>query len=355
MKHAYQIDFLRLVAMLLVFATHSVILLNSGEGATNFYHRYCVYGGYAVEFFILLSAFLCAYKYDDSCNKGLGTVREFVKKKAIRLFPVHWTCMLAYLPMAILMDGQMRTLRAIVPTALLLQSAHRLTVTTINGPSWTISVLFILYFVTPMAMSWIRRIKTMRTCLMLIAALLVVEHFQNEWLRSLRPEDTWFFYSSPHSRITNYSIGLLSGYTMRQFPLKDYISRYPNLLETLAAVTVWYTATFCANDFLPIYSSITFAVAVFFVGKGFLSRFMSLELFRYASSLSFSFYMAHFLFIASTIYVTDHKFGGTLSVVQCSIMISTAFVLTIISAIVLHEFIEKRLANHIKQKMSHEP
>ena len=61
MKHAYQIDFLRLVAMLLVFATHSVILLNSGEGATNFYHRYCVYGGYAVEFFILLSAFLCAF------------------------------------------------------------------------------------------------------------------------------------------------------------------------------------------------------------------------------------------------------------------------------------------------------
>lgn len=348
-KYAYQIDTLRLFAMFLVFATHCIILQSAGHVGQSLYSRYCVYAGYAVEFFVMLSGLLAAYTYRGFNIHDKSQYLAYIRHKALRLFPVHWVCMLLYLPLTVLLDGWPRMLRALVPTALLLQSSHRLTVNTINGASWTISVLFIFYLATPWAMTKIQKIQRPLACLLLVALLLLVDHLQSGWLRSLRPNDVWFFYSSPHSRIVNYAIGLVLGHTLRSFPVWRGFKRFATLLELASLTLLWYTSVYHPNNFILIYSAIVFVIVQFFIGEGYISKMLAAWPFRYVSRLSFSFYMVHLTFLAVGIYIADRLYDNVLSLQQCAWMLGGAFLLSLFSAVLLYELVEKRLTQRLSK------
>lgn len=342
--YAYQIDTLRFVAMLAVFMTHCT-LLKMTENGLAFYNKYCIFAGYAVEFFIMLSGLLQAYFFKEFDIHDRRAYLGYIKKRALRLFPLHWVCMLIFLPLSFLFLGPMPAIRAFVPTALLLQSCHRLTVLTINGPAWTISVLFILTIATPWLMNNVRKLSNAKVCVAILFVMFFVEHFQFLWLEELRPKDVWFFYASPHARILNYMEGLVLGHLLKNFTTMTFVEKHATILETIIIGIFLFTTVKLQRQFFFVYSSMAIMLYVLFLGKGFISRVLSAKVFQNISKLSFAFYLIHYTFISLGNYIIAIKMypNGVVPINICIITLVAAFVLSLISAWILHEFIEQRL------------
>ena len=141
--YAYQIDTLRFIAMLSIFCNHCTFF-NGIPELSVFFERYFHYGGIGVEFFILLSGFLALYTYKSGQKAAV-----YFKKRFFRLFPVHWFCLLFFIPL-LLNNLSVKNLASFLMTSTLTQSLTPYTWGTYNGASWTISTLWLMYILTPL-------------------------------------------------------------------------------------------------------------------------------------------------------------------------------------------------------------
>lgn len=138
-RYLPQLDTLKLIAMLLVFSTHCYFLKESPR-TQELYNNYFIFSGVGVEFFIMVSGFFAAYTYSNV------SVKEYLKKKINRLFPVHWLCLIVGGYLIGIHSGKVPYLTPLsIP---LLQSLSPISGDT-NPPSWTISTLLVLYSITP--------------------------------------------------------------------------------------------------------------------------------------------------------------------------------------------------------------
>lgn len=352
-KYAYQIDTLRLVAMICVFCTHCFMLKNTGQFGNEIYEKYFVFGGHAVEFFIMLSGFLAAYTFKPFDTSDRRQYKEYIKHKALRLFPLHWVCMLLFLPLTYCFFGEGKLLRALIPTALLLQSVAPGLSEPINGASWTLSVLFVLFLFTPLMMRWIGRFRSLKVCLALIILSLLLENVFYSGHEALSADNLWLFYNSPHSRILNFFEGLMLGHIVRTFQPSRFFVRYASVLEILTisvflyAVTTFRGMSFC----ILFYGPMLFMIYIMFLGNGIVSSVLAHRVLRPFSKLAFSFYMIHYLFIGIGMYVAKEEWHNydNMPFDLCVKLLTVTFVVTFVAAWLLHELVEKRLTRYIRE------
>lgn len=121
-------------------------------------------GHLGVDLFFILSGFILAYVYLAPIEKGAFEYRDFLRKRFARIYPVHAVTMIA--AFIILAGGSAAGLsnvdiasevRALVPTALMLQAYGLFDKLYLNYPSWSISAEFFAYLLFwPIAVAVLR-------------------------------------------------------------------------------------------------------------------------------------------------------------------------------------------------------
>lgn len=343
-KRQHQIDTIRVVAMVMVFMNHAILIQNAGDWGSRFFDRYCSYGLYAVEFFIVLSGTLASYNYHPFDIKDRKQYWGYVARKVTRLLPVHWLCLLAFLPMSFAFYDSAQVWKSAFMSAFLLQSLAPSTVMAVNGPAWTISVLMIFYLLTPLAMNALSRIRKPFIYVALAMALLVAEHFWSTWLRDSFPTDPWYYHSSPHARIFTYAIGLTLGCIIRTIPPIESIRRPAwTMLEIAVSGGCIAVGILLYKQYLCVYSMLVLLIYVMWWGKGRLSILLGARWLGKVSNLSYCFYLIHFLFINLSLYIYL-KTWGNISSIKPHIAVAltlASLALSVFGAWALHRYVEK--------------
>jgi len=111
----------------------------------------------AVDFFFILSGFILCWKYFDEFSGGGFTKKlsVFIKKRLIRIYPLHLLLLLAYLIIPFILFLTERppmerySLEMILPHLLLIQDWGWFESIGWNVPSWSISAEFLAYITFP--------------------------------------------------------------------------------------------------------------------------------------------------------------------------------------------------------------
>lgn len=337
MKYKYlpQLDSLKLCAMFLVFTTHCYMMNLTGESEI-IYDKYFVFSGVGVEFFIMVSGFFAAYTFVD------GGVRDYIQKKCYRLFPVHWFCLIVA---GYLLGTRCEKIPILTPlSATLLQSLIPISGDT-NPPCWTLSTLFILYLATPFLVKKLKKIPH-NFYLVLIIVLSVLSTIINYfWYDPSHKYMFWLLYVSPYYRVLTYSIGLLVGLMIKVGDLKflSIIKRNCTLFEIASISCV--LILICVFHKAPGYWYTVFIalmITVFAVGGGALTKLLSNKILLKVSKLSFCFYLIHFPILQTMEYYVCRCVGLTSNMVYLAVL--SAFLLSLVSAVVLNKYIEKPLS-----------
>lgn len=337
-KYIPQLDSLRLLAMLLIFMSHCYFLKLSDD--TNIiFKEYFSFSGVGVEFFIILSGFFSSYTYKEE------SFRLYLRKKILRLFPIHWICLFIG---AYLLGIHCGKIPVSTPVSFcLLQSTFPLFAST-NPPSWTISTLFIIYLVTPYIIKQFSKLDSRYyiSCALCLGILSTIVN-----IRLYDPHNElcfWFLYVSPYFRIITFSIGVFIGLYMKKNSCIENSARI-SIVGTLKEVVVvsliiimaclgkkagyWYT--------VPL----SFFILIFSNGRGAISKILGNKYLVKISSVSYCFYLIHYPILQYVEYlIADYNIS---SPVLLWIAFGISFLISFCAAIFLHYCVETRIT-HIK-------
>lgn len=151
-KREYSLDFIKIVATVLIIFHHYQQTVQVTFDGLNFYYGK-FYFGYVVEMFFVLSGFFM-YSYINKIKSGL-MFREFYLRRFLRLFPVMAVGAVAYEIFLVIYEhmyqaswfGIKPTFWGTVISALGIQEGWALPNPFVNAPTWYISVLLLCYIV----------------------------------------------------------------------------------------------------------------------------------------------------------------------------------------------------------------
>lgn len=325
---------MRLFAMLLIFMSHCYFLNLSVE-TEQIYNRYFCYSGVGVEFFILLSGFFASYTYREE------PYFLYVKKKILRLFPVHWLCLILGGYLLGIHCGKIPVTTPV--SCILLQSTLPWFAST-NPPSWTISTLFIIYLFTPFLLRLYIRIPS--KWYLALALFLAVGSTIINWC-FYNPSNEimfWFLYVSPYFRIITFSIGLFIGLHIKSHydkKLSDsfYLNSFYEVLILFIIIFLmligekqacyWYT--------IPI----AICILIFAKGDGVVSRLLQNRFIVRSSKISYCFYLVHFPILVFMEYLLRYKGISCPSYLWLSF--GGSLIISLFISLVIHLLVEKQM------------
>ncbi|MEE9321322.1 MAG: acyltransferase [Granulosicoccus sp.] len=147
------LESLRGIAALFVVMHHSSPISYSSILGNN---PFFVNGDFLVDFFFVLSGFVIAFSYSDRITDG-ASISRFTKKRFFRLYPLHFLTLLLFVLIAFIQhtassrygvgdpaSSSPDNLKSFFSNLFLIHSVTEDELT-FNGPSWSISVEFIMY------------------------------------------------------------------------------------------------------------------------------------------------------------------------------------------------------------------
>lgn len=215
-KKIYSLQILRALAFVGVFLSHTGITVFSGSGA------------WGVSVFFILSGFLFVYTKINSNLSHVGIVGniKYATNKIRKLYILHIVTMLLAIPFCFLGDGTFslaQFLMSLILNVCLLQEWVPLSLRSINGVSWYLSVLLFIYSVSPYILDKMRQIVFFRGKMIVCLLFLFLLQFLIGYYASFFPYncmesiyfDTdlthWIVYDFPLVRLIDWMIGALLG------------------------------------------------------------------------------------------------------------------------------------------------
>ena len=209
------LQFIRLLAFILIFLSHSIGKLN-------------ILGALGVSIFLVMSGFLMTYNYYDREIKQ--NVFVFATKKISTLYPIHIAFMFVAIVKQLIIIAKAQSftsffdlLKYIICNVLLIQawipkSSYYFS---LNAVSWYLSLCFFLYLVFPVIIKLLKRIKTKRAIVILISSLFILEMIVSlfAYLFAAQERDAifsmhWLTYVFPISRMLDFLAGCCLGIIM---------------------------------------------------------------------------------------------------------------------------------------------
>lgn len=339
-----------------------------------FLHHYSFSGGsvfpaggnLAVSFFFLLSRFVLAYSYGDKILHKEVSYKNFLLKRIIRIYPVHFFTFLGALFLYIgtsflqkeAISGEYLALGGI--NLLLLQSWIPLKVVyfSYNAVSWCLSDEIFFYVLFPLLVPFFITSRFKRVCFvlgLLIAAYLMAMYFiPKAYIHSL-------FYINPLFRSVDFIIGIFLYKIFTTF-LKNNrpLPRHGMTLMEGASLLViagllWFLnnnpgyALYAVYYWLPL----SFLILTFVVSskntsrEGEITKFLSHKIGVYLGNTSFCFFMIHQLVIR-VLYAGSAYFH--IDVRNWSGLI-LAFFLSLLGGICCYHLIELPLTKYFNSKL----
>lgn len=333
----YNLDTLRLFAMIVVFSTHCYFMEESPSTKV-IYERWFQFSGIGVEFFIIVSGFFSAYTYKTV------PLKTYMSKKIKRIIPTHWFCLI--ISMYLIGLHKSTSIGVSTPLSFLCLNTLIPRWGCANLASWTISTLMVLYVLTPVLIKYLSKIPKhwLLFTTLVIAALSML---LNMTLYDPKNETMfWFLYISPYFRIVTYSIGILLGLYVKGASIhsKDSISLKISLIEIAFYILMgmfiyelhkeagyWYT--------IPIILLILLSVN----GSGIISHLLKEKHVVRLAKYSFSFYLIHYPILITVRYIIE-KLEITNSTIILLILL-VSLISIFIAAVLMYHFIENKFIN----------
>lgn len=225
MKKIQSLDSIRFFMIMLIVLSHFT-LLNQFEETGWLYNKFLSHGGFAVNYFFVLSGFGLMYSYVQK-NKNLllnpTSLVDFAVKHIRKLYGLYVVLLFVCIPYDVIsyydemgfLGGKfwLNELLKLILCFPLLQSATGMTQFShaFNGVSWFLSSLFCIYMVCPFLLVNLNKIKRLSSIMSLLVFNIVLLFFVREFFTEL--ESRTFFndlaYGSPYCRVLYVSAGML--------------------------------------------------------------------------------------------------------------------------------------------------
>ena len=334
---------LRGIFILFIFFHHCLTLYPGG-------------GSMAVAFFFVLGGFSMTLGYHERVMKPEFSYRQYLTRRCIKFYPLHWLCLLATIPLVgvfldwkhIVVFGLNATLmQTLVPLKQLFFSY--------NAVSWYLADTLFFAVVFPSLMRLIMKSGTHGR--MAIAAVLAALYIV---VAVLIPQE-WYhpvLYISPYLRLTDFVFGifLALGYMkLRERPLPELWKDRGTLLSFVVILfTVLLVVESCVigrtcRHFAPVYWPLIAAVIIAAttlnqIGGGY--NLLQSRLLQSLGELSFTVFLTHQLVLRyATILFKHFQTDNTI------IYISTTLILTIIVSLVMERYILKPITQWLTKRI----
>ncbi|WP_208560227.1 acyltransferase family protein [Marinilactibacillus kalidii] len=336
---------LRFIAIFFVFLSHLLFFENTTY--EYFFLRF-LYGGYwGVTFFLVLSGFVMSYNYQESF-KDLNRKKylEFIKKRLIRLFPIHIFTFILAVPFYILaiINYPIKYFFKALLNILLIQSLIpiREVYFSFNSVSWYLSCCFILYLLTPLLLFLLSKIMKSNKYLIIYGFLIYLIAFLAVIIWKEHRHFTWIFYISPFFRIFDFSLGLLLGIFIKVNKFEKS-RKYYTIIE-ISSVVFFIAMYLCypyinkaytyGVYYLPIMLLI---VAIFSINRGYISKLLENKRLVALGGVSFEFYVIHKLIIDYLVFSSPN--------INPILIALISFIMSILSAIILNRIFKNQMFN----------
>lgn len=174
-----------------------------------FHHCMNIYPGggtMAVAFFFVLGGFSMTLGYKDKVTKSDFNYQQFLTRRCIKFYPLHWLTLLAALPFAVLSFSKWTLPILAVNTALLQAWIPIYEVYfSFNAVSWYLANTMFFAMVFPFIFKWIAGASSKGKSL--IAVILAIIYVV---VAMLLPEEKYhaIFYISPYMRLMDFVLGI---------------------------------------------------------------------------------------------------------------------------------------------------
>jgi peptidoglycan/LPS O-acetylase OafA/YrhL len=263
-------------------------------------------GGLAgVAFFFVLGGFTLTLGYADKVKESGFVYGEYIKRRLIKFYPLHWLILFLFVPLNYLCSVQV-SIKTFVPNFLLLQSFIPIKefYYSYNSPSWYLcnTVFFAVLF--PFIYRWLSRIKGIQWVgiAVLYVALIVVECFT--------PEKFWqsILYINPVVRLFDFMLGVMIAMVYRKVLAIESIVKSLQqrkwLLYVLLFISLTVVIIFSLNNlgvtgrafayWLPL---VIIILTTSFISLTSAKNFMTNKVLVSLGEVSFALYMIHSLVI----------------------------------------------------------
>jgi peptidoglycan/LPS O-acetylase OafA/YrhL len=372
------IQTLRFMCFLIVFAEHS-----------GFYEEFHIqnYGEMCImSVFLMMSGFLMVYSYiDRETPASIPGCFRFTVGKIKKLYPLHVETATIQLIMELIFLAELIRehlewlwgylfrfgvnlclMQAWVPD-------FKKFVFSFNGPSWFLSVMLFAYFMFPLILKLLKKLKDTKKILIFTAGIIIISYaaelivgINTEWGETF----TWFTNNSPIMRTVDFYLGCVIGYIyVGRRKEADIDGRAHSkvkwtAIETIVILMFYFGSFFIGGGIIlalgdigksivfctPVFAAL-FAVPmlmIFVYERGFVTKALTWKPLVYLGNISMYTYLIHYLFTQGWSYIVQ-KNGIVNSGPTRALAIAVMFVLTIgLSA--LYDKFRKYRAAKAKEK-----
>lgn len=342
------LDIVRVILAIIIFLFHSRVHMQCDYGMLNiFVDKSNIV---AMTAFFMLSGYSLIISNGRKNYSEFNNVILFYKKRFISIYPLYFVA--GYLGVAMYIAGGLQTVLdniILLPVEILCVQSFFDTLFPFahNGGSWFISCLVPCYFLFPFLNILLKKIVSLRSLvcsLLLIMAFLayvpyIVERFQTSSL-----------YTNPFFRMVEFVSGMIIAIINSRNEQSSVVLRIiRNPIICIGSVIILIggisLCIFCDiyYQWMPI---IFFSVILF--GTGYIPfTKMNNRYLLYLSSISYAFFLGQKFIWFPTKFVlhrTEYQIGNVT-------LILLTFIGCTISAIILHELVEKKASKFLKSKL----
>lgn len=182
-------------------------------------------GSLGVTFFFILGGFALSLGYYDKVNSSSFSYTLFMKKRIEKFFPLHWLCLLAVIPLALIPVIRGTTsfvmfLVPLIPNVLLLQSLIPIKEVyfSFNSVSWYLSDTMMFALVFPFIVKGLSSLEYNKK--LVVFAIIILSYFS---LVYFLPKEYWhaILYINPFVRFIEFIIGIYLYILYKKFDLKS--------------------------------------------------------------------------------------------------------------------------------------
>ena len=325
-KELNAINSLRFIFIFLIFIHHFDVFKLYNDKL--FLENWIFEAFIGVQFFFILSGFVCSYGYKSKIITNKVLKEEFLIKRVKKIYPIYMITML--LSIIIYKISLQDVLSSVIPFLFLVQSFVPLDgfAFKFNGVAWCISNLFFFYIIFLYFLKLpLRKLLWSYVIFMLAIITIIIKFNITEEL------GTWFYYVNPVFRFIDFFSGVLL-YEI-YLRIQQYITRKKATILEFISILMLLIFMYIGISKIPLIYRwdiyyifpISFLILVFSFDKGFISKILNNSLLKKLGKISMEFYLIHqivLVFLVQRFYFSIGSFPE-LKIILMAMCISVLF------------------------------
>ena len=311
-----------------------------------FHHCLALYpggGSMAVTFFFVLGGFAMTLGYKDKVLSPDFAYKQYLVKRFIKFYPLHWLCILAVIPIVVLsMSWKYIPVLALNATLLQTWIPIKSVYFSFNSVSWYLADTVFFAAVFPLLIKWIINATPKGrigiAALFTIIYVLVVILVPNGWYHAV-------LYISPYVRLTDFVLGIflaLGFLRLKNKPKMWWTGRCVGQIMSFVLIVLLVIESCLLGEKYSLIAAVYWPVVVLLILTASLTEYnggggnwLQNRLLQFVGGLSFIIFMIHQIILRYTTVV----FEKILHVENDVIYVVFTLSFTIIASIIVEKFI----------------